>query len=390
MRHILYGFGILAVAVAMIPSPVLAAEKPAANGKYHVYYGTYTGGKNGSQGIYVSEFDAKTGKLGSPELAVAVGSPSFFDISPDGKTLYAIGEAAGKKGEGGGVHAFSIDPKTGKLTKRNSSTSGGAGPCHISTDAAGQFAIVANYGGGSCAAFKLNPDGSIAARTDFQQHQGASQADPSRQAKPHAHCGFFSPNGKFVYVVDLGLDQVVVYELNRNTGELTARQPITLPPGTGPRHIHITPDGKTAFVCGELNMTANVLKLDPETGTGKVVQSVSTLPNGQKGPVKGYSTAEIRIHPNGKFVYVSNRGHDTIAAFKRDGDKLTPIGHLGDGVKTPRNFRIDPTGQWMFVANQDGGDVVVFQIDPATGKLTPTGKRVEVPKCVCVKFLAKE
>ncbi|MCZ2343173.1 MAG: lactonase family protein [Bacteroidales bacterium] len=374
----------------MTMSSAFAAEKPAQNGKYYVYYGTYTGGKNGSQGIYVSAFDAKTGKVSPPAIAAAVGSPSFLEIAPSGQTLYAIGEAAGKKGEGGGVHAFRIDPNTGKLTKLNSSTSGGAGPCHISTDAAGQFAIVANYSGGSCAAFQLKPDGSIAARSDFHQHQGSSKADPARQEKPHAHCGFFSPNGQFAYVVDLGLDQVLVYQLNRDTGKLTPRPPITMPPGTGPRHIHITPDGKTAFVCGELDMTVHVVKLDPRSGAGQVVQSLTTLPNGQKGPVKGYSTAEVRIHPSGQFVYVSNRGHDTIAGFRWDGQKLSPIGHAGDGVKTPRNFRIDPTGQWMFVANQDGGDVVVFKIDTTTGRLTPTGTRVEVPRCVCVKFLAKE
>ena len=365
----------------------LAAEPPTNS--YWVYYGTNGGKKAGSQGIYRSQFDTKTGKLTPAEVAAEVGNPSFLEIAPNGQTLYAVGEAPGKPGEGGGVYAYQIDAKTGGLTKIGESTSGGAGPCHISTDAAGEFAIVANYGGGSCAAFKLTPDGGIAARTDFVQHEGSS-VDKPRQATPHAHCGFFDPAGKFAYVADLGLDQILVYEINRDTGELTTKQPIPTPPGAGPRHIHIAPDGKTAFVCGELDMTVNVLKLDPETGTGKVVQSLTTLPDGQKGPVKGFSTAEVRIHPNGKFVYVSNRGHDTIAGFKWDGEKLSPIGHVGDGIKTPRNFRIDPTGKWMLVANQSGKDVVVFAINPDTGMLTPTGEKVAVPTCVCVKFLAKE
>lgn len=384
MHRRLFGLSVLALAA----TTTLAAE-PAAGGKYHVYFGTYTGGKDGSKGIYVSEFDTGTGKLSPPQVAAEVGSPSFLAIAPDGKTLYAVGEAAGKKGEGGGVYAFKIDSKSGMLSKISESTSGGAGPCHISTDDAGKFAIVANYGGGSCAAFKLNPDGTIAARTDFEQHRGSSVLKP-RQGSPHAHCGFFSPDGKHVYVVDLGLDQVLVYDINRDTGELTAKQPIPMPPGAGPRHIHIDPDGKTAFVCGEIDLTVNVLKLDPETGTGKVIQSLTTLPNGEKGPVKGYSTAEVRIHPTGKFVYVSNRGHNSIAAFKRDGDKLTPIGHATEGIKTPRNFNIDPTGKWMLVANQDGGDVIVFAIDPETGLPKPTSEKVEVPKSVCVKFLAKQ
>jgi 6-phosphogluconolactonase len=371
----------------MAASTVLAAE-PAPSGKYWVYFGTYTGGTNGSKGIYRSEFDAKTGQLTKAELAAEVGSPSFLAISPDGKTLYAVGEAAGKKGEGGGVYAYRIEAKTGALTKLSESTSGGNGPCHISTDDLGQFAIVANYGGGSTAVFKLQPDGSIAARTDYKQHQALS--DKGLRAAALAHCGFFSPNNKFAYSVDAGLDLVMVFELNRATGELLPKPPIPIPPGTAPRHIHLTNDGKFGFVCGERNLTINVLKLDPDTGSGEVIQTLTTLPNGQKGPVKGYSTAEVRIHPTGKFVYVSNRGHNSIAAFRWDGNKLTEIGHASEGIKTPRNFNIDPSGKWMLVANQDGGDVIVFAIDPDTGLPKPTGTRVEVPTCVCVKFLAKE
>lgn len=353
--------------------------------KYWVYFGTYTGGKDGSKGIYRSEFDTTTGSLTEPQVAAEVGSPSFLAIAPSGTALYAIGETTGNKKDGGGVYAFRLDPATGRLTKLNQLTSGGAGPCHIVTDPEGKFAVVANYSGGSCAAFRLKPDGSLDARTAFVQHKGNS-VNPGRQKEPHAHCGTFDNSGKFAFVVDLGLDKVMVYNIDRETGALTATTPIQLPAGSGPRHIQFTPDNRIAFVCGELDCTANVVKMDPATGQGKVVQSVSTLPSGKPG--KGDSTAEVRIHPSGKFVYVSNRGHNSIAAFGWDGQKLTPIGHASEGIKTPRNFNLDPSGKWMLVANQDGNDVVVFAVGD-DGLPKPTGAKVRVPKPVCVKFLAK-
>lgn len=364
------------------------AAEPPASGQYYVYFGCYTGGAGGSKGIQRSTLDIKTGTLSEPVTVAEVGSPSFLHIAPNGKTLYAVGETAGKKGEGGGVFAYRIDSKTGDLKLLNSNTSGGSGPCHISTDAEGKFAVVANYGGGSTAVFKLNEDGSIQARTGFVQHKGSS-VNKSRQEAPHAHCGFFEATGNYALVADLGLDQVMIFKLNRETGEIAPHTTpfIKMPAGSGPRHLHLTPNNNRMYVNGELDLTIHAVDLDFKTGEFKVVQSLSTVPEGTG--TKGNSTAEVRIHPNGKFVYVSNRGPNSIAGFKIDSGKLSAIGHATEGIKIPRNFNIDPTGQWMLVANQDGHDVGVFKIDQTTGKLTATGTKVKVGSPVCVKFLAK-
>ena len=363
------------------------ASAAAAADKYWVYLGTYTGGKGGSKGIYRCEFDTATGKLTAPEVAAEVGNPTFLAIAPDGKTLYSVGEVAnqGAKKNEGGVHAFRIDPATGGLTKLNDNTTGGPGPCHVSTDKEGKFAIAANYGGGSTAVFRLKPDGSFDRRTAFVQHKGKG-ASPSRQDGPHAHCGFFDDSGTYALVCDLGLDKVLVYRLDRDNGRLSEAGAIKLPDGSGPRHIHLAPSQDLAFVNGELDCTVNVVKLNLAQSKWEVVQSLPTLP-GRK-PTPADSTAEVRIHPNGKFVYVSNRGHNSIAAFAWDGTKLTAIGHATEGIKIPRNFNIDPSGKWMLVANQDGASVVVFAIGD-DGLPKPTGTRVEVPNPVCVKFLAK-
>ena len=205
--------------------------------------------------------------------------------------------------------------------------------------------------------------------------------------KPHGHCGAFSPDGNTGYVVDLGTDHV--HRFTRAAGaelklDLTP-SPITLPPGSGPRHIALDPDGKLAFVNGELDSTLNVVRLGAD-GKGEVVESASTLPGGKA--VKGNSTAEVVRHPSGKFVYVSNRGHNSIAAFAWDGVKLKPLGHATESIKVPRNFNLSPDGDWMLVANQDGNDVAVFKVG-ADGLPTPTGTTVKVGKPVCVKFLAK-
>jgi 6-phosphogluconolactonase len=368
------------------PGTPVPSDFPAS-GKYWVFVGTYTG--KDSKGVYRCELDAVSGKLSLPELAAEVGSPSFLHIAPDGKTLYAVGEADGK--DGGGVYSWKLDPATGKLSEQVSLTSKGAGPCHISTDAKNQFAIVSNYGGGSCTAFKLKADGSLDSRTGFIQHEG-KVFDAKRQGGPHGHSGFFDATGTLAFVCDLGLDKVMIHKLNHDTGEITPNDPafVKLPDRSGPRHIAIAPGNEVAFVNGEIDMSVHVVKLDVKGNKFEVVQSLSTLPEGEK-VVPAFSTAECRIHPNGQFVYVSNRGHNSIAAFSYDPReiRLKPIGHIKGDIKTPRNFNISPDGRWMLVASQDGMKVAVYVIDAKTGLARETETAVKVGSPVCIKFLAK-
>jgi 6-phosphogluconolactonase len=372
--------------LALLALPLLAFPTLAAD-KYWVFLGTYTG--KDSKGVYRCEFDSSTGKLGTPEVAAEVGSPSFLHIAPDGKSLYAVGEAEGK--DGGGVYSWKLDPATGKLSDQVSLTSKGAGPCHISTDAKNEFAVVSNYGGGSCTTFKLKPDGSLNSRTGFLQHEGPV-FDAKRQGGPHGHCGFFDATGTYAFVCDLGLDKVMIHKLDRTTGEIAPGEPafIKLPDRSGPRHIHIAPSDDVAFVNGEIDMTVSVITMDVKGGKYEVVQTVSTLPKGEK-VVPAFSTAEVRIHPSGKFVYVSNRGYNTVAAFSFDKEKLklTPVGQIKGDIKTPRNFNISPDGKWMLIASQDGGKVGVYAIDETTGLAKETDSSVKVGSPVCVKFVAK-
>ncbi|HEX4608445.1 MAG TPA: lactonase family protein, partial [Urbifossiella sp.] len=348
-----------------------------------VYFGTYTGGKDGSKGIYRAKFDPKTGKLSPADLAAEVGSPSFLAVRPDGKALYAVGETGGK--DGGGVYSYALDPKTGALTKTGEGTSGGSGPCHIAALPGGNLVGVANYGGGSTGFLAVDAAGAVGKRVAFFQHAG-SGPDAGRQKEPHAHCTQFDPTGKYAVTVDLGVDKVKVYALTSTGVVAQPDRDIVLPPGSGPRHIAIAPDGKFAYVCGELDSTVNVVRLDL-SGKSETVQSLSTLPH----PVKGNSTAECVLHPSGKFVYVSNRGHNSVAVFKVNDDrKVTAAGHITGDIKTPRNFNVDPTGKWMLIASQDGGKVGVWELDPATGLGKETGTTIAVDKPVCVKFAPAE
>jgi 6-phosphogluconolactonase len=360
---------------------LLVAAATASADEFWVYYGTYTGGKDGSKGIYRSKFDNQTGTLGAAELAAEMESPSFVTIHPSGKFLYAVGEGNGK--EGGPVVAFALNQATGKLTKLNEAKSGGPGPCHISVHPKGIYAIVANYNGGSTAVFRLGEDGQIVERTAFVQHEGMGK-DPGRQEKAHAHCSFFDRAADRAYTVDLGIDKVKVFAFDPAKGTLddAAADDIPTPPGAGPRHITFASDGKFAYVCGELDSTVNVIRFS--SGNGMVVQSLSTL----TAPVKNNSTAECILSSDGKFVYVSNRVGDSIAVFKVNVDrKLTAAGHIMGAIKIPRNFNIDPSGKWMLIASQDGGQVGVWRLDASTGMGKETGTTAKVDKCVCVKFV---
>jgi 6-phosphogluconolactonase len=376
---------------SLIMMLAVTATASAQNAKpLRVYIGTYTQpGK--SEGIYLFELDPATGKLTSKGLAGAVGSPSFIALHPNGKFLYAVSETGNFQGKKqGAVSAFSI-AEDGKLTLLNQEGSGGSGPCHISIDPTGKAALVAHYGSAHITSFPIQPDGRLGELVSSFQHKGSS-VNPGRQKEAHAHSTFVYPQQPTLAMAcDLGMDKVMLYQLDPATAKLTKYDPesFDVPPGSGPRHLSFTPDGKRLFVISEMLCTINSFGIVKDGQQVKTVshygKTVSTLPEGTKVE-KGYSTAEIVVHPSGKFLYGSNRGHDTIAIFALDDGKLTPVGHESTQGKSPRNFNITPDGKWLIAANEKSDTLVVFQVDPQTGKLTPTGDPVQCWAPVCVKF----
>lgn len=378
---------LLSLGCLLLGLPLLADDPKGPT--YWVYFGTYTNGKN-SKGIYRSEFNSTTGELSQPVLAAEVSNPSFLAIHPKATHLFAVGEGAGPKGsKGGGVYSFTLNTKTGELKAINAEDSIGSGPCHLTTD--GKYVLVANYGGGSTTVIPIGEGGKLNPSSCFIQHKGSS-INKSRQAGPHAHSVNLDRTGKYAYVADLGLDKILIYKYDADKGTIIPNDPpyVEVKGGAGPRHLAFHPTRDLAFACGEMDSTLIAFKHDPKDGSLKIINTQSTLPDGK--PVPGNSTAEVVVHPNGQFVYVSNRGHNSIASFSID-EKTGEVKHLGnqgEGVKVPRNFNIDPTGKWMIVANQTGNDAIVYKIDTQTGQLTPTKYRVEVGAPVCVKFVEKK
>ncbi len=365
------------------------AEETAKADKYWVFVGTYTDGK--SKGIYRCEFDPATGKLSEPMLAVETPSPSFLAIDPSRRFLYAVGETGEFKGKkSGSVSAFALDDKTGELKLLNRQPSGGEAPCHLVVDRQGKHVLVANYTGGNASVLPIGADGKLGEATAFVQHKGKG-TDPSRQEAPHAHSINLDAANRFAFVADLGLDRVFVYRFDADKGTLVPNDPpsAAIAPKSGPRHFAFHPNGHYAYVINEMANTVTAMKYDAELGTLKKIQTVSTLPEGYKEPTW---TAEVQVHPSGKFLYGSNRGHNSIAVFRIDEKtgELTPSGRQASGIKVPRNFGIDPTGKFLLVVNQDGDSILVFRIDPKTGALTATGDKVEVGKPVCVEIRAED
>ena len=370
--------------------PVLAVAQPSPSSSMLVYFGTYTGEK--SQGIYVSTLDMQTGALSPPQLAAETPSPSFLAVHPARDFLYAINEISEFEGKpGGAVSAFSMDRASGTLKAINRQSTVGPGPAHLVVDAAGRHVLVANYGGGSVAVLPIGPDGALQPASSFVQHRG-SGGNPDRQKAPHAHAVQLDAANRFAYVPDLGIDKVLIYRFDSDKGTLAPNDPggAALPAGSGPRHFAFGPQGRFAFVINELTLTITSFQVDSEGGGLTAVHTVSTLPAGETVQ-KGYSTAEVQVHPSGRFLYGSNRGHDTIAVFTLDREtgRLTPIQHEPTQGSTPRNFGIDPTGTYLLAANQRSDSVVVFRIDAGTGRLTPTGHTVKVGSPVAVKFVGR-
>ncbi len=370
-------------AVALVV-PARGADAPAgAKGdSMLVYVGTYSGPK--SKGIYMMRFDPATGALTPPEVAAESANPSFLTLHPNRKFLYAVNEYWTNKA--GDVSAFSIGAD-GKLTLLNTQSAGGNGPCFVAVDSTGKNALVANYGGGSIEALRIAEDGKLGEQTAFFQHKGTG-GDPKRQQGPHAHCIVPDPANKFVLACDLGLDKVLVYKLDAGKGTLTPNDPPAgiSPPASGPRHLAFAPNGKFVYVANELASTVTAFTYDADRGALAEIQTLSMLPADFK---ENNSAAEIQVHPNGKFVYASNRGHDSIVIYSVDAQsgKLTVVGHEPTQGKSPRNFAIDPFGAYLIAANQESNNIVVFHIDPSSGALKPVGGSIELQAPVCITFV---
>ncbi|WP_417391921.1 lactonase family protein [Gimesia sp.] len=371
----------------LIGSTVVSPPKSAA-AEYRVYVGTYTRGSD-SQGIYQLSMDSQTGKLSLVGVTENVENPSFLAIHPNQKFLYAVNETRDFQGQkSGAVSSFTIDPQTGNLTFLNQQSTRGGDPCHLVVDATGKYVLVANYGGGNICSLPLLKNGSLKEITSFVQHSGSS-VNPARQKAPHAHSINLDPQNQHAIVADLGIDQLRIYQFNAEDGSL-APNPVPgfkLPPGAGPRHFTFHPTGKWGYVINELNLTVTAMNYDAITGTFEEIQTITTVPPGTD--FKGNSTAEVQVHPSGKFLYGSNRGPNTLAMYRIDQQtgKLTSIGFQPTGGAMPRNFKIDPSGSFLLAANQNTNNIVVFRIDQKTGLLQPTGHEIQVPKPVCIKFI---
>lgn len=370
------------------PAQGVSVPQEQEAGAFHdslVYVGTYTRGE--SRGIYLLRLNGATGEVSGLSLAAEAENPSFLALHPSLRYLYAVHEVSSLEGEpGGAVSAFSIE-EDGRLRLLNRQSSGGSGPCYISLDAAGRNALVANYGGGSVAVLPIASDGRLKKISSRVQHQGSS-VHPRRQQGPHAHCIVLDPANRLAFAADLGLDQILVYRFDGDRGTLAPHPTpsASLAAGAGPRHFTFHPTGRWAYSINELNSTVTVFSYDSEQGTLSELETLSTLPPDLE---VSNTTAEVQVHPSGKFLYASNRGHDSLAIFEIDPSEghLRMAGHQSTLGRTPRNFGIDPSGRFLLAANQGSDSLAVFRIQPDTGRLIPTGQLLKVPAPVCVKFL---
>ena len=388
MSRFLYLFLIAGAVVLGTVAHGLAQAPATPSGNMLVYIGTYTNGTN-SKGIYVSKLDTEAGTLSPAELAAETASPSFLAVHPNEKYLYAVNETTTFADETGGVSAFEINRSTGMLRTLGQQSSEGAGPAHLSVDKGGKNVLVANYGGGSVVVLPINRDGGLKSGSFFAQHKGHS-VNPQRQKEPHAHSITMDPAGRFAYVADLGLDWIVMYQLDERKGLLKLADPpnVKVDPGSGPRHFSVHPSGRFGYVINEITCTVSSFTVNPTTGELKPLETVSALPP-KVSVQSGYSGAELVVHPSGRYLYTSIRGHNSIAVFTIDENtgKLTYVESTPTQGNTPRGFGIDPQGRYLLAGNQNSGSVVVFRINAETGKLTPTGSKIDVGAPVCIQFV---
>ena len=347
-----------------MPSPLSETESL-------LLVGTYT--RETSAGIYAYRFDASTGEAEALGLAAEVRDPSFLAAHPSRPYLYAVAESDDFDSAGSGsVSSFALEGHSGRLRKLNEVSSRGGWPCHLNLDSGGRMVIVANYKGGSVASFPVQDDGTLGEAASFFQHQGSSVHD--RQKQPHAHSADFSADDRFAFFSDLGTDQVKVYTADPSAATIAPHDPphVDVAPGSGPRHFDLHPSGRFAYGVNELASTVTAYRYDGEAGTLAVLQTVSTLPEDFDG--ENY-TAEIYVHPSGRFVYATNRGHHSVAIFAVDAGSglLEPRGQVLTGGEWPRNFAFDPSGGFLLAANQNSDTIAVFRIDRDTGALEATG-----------------
>jgi 6-phosphogluconolactonase len=386
-----------------------AWSSPARSGEYFVYFGTYTGftymreglpaGGSHSQGIYVSRFDPSTGAVSKPELAADMVNPAFLAVHPSQRFLYVVSEDPLSLGpdfdHASYVSAFAIDPATGKLHLLNTLPTGGTSTCYLSIDKTGHYVLFANFGSSSVSVLRIQQDGSLGEQTSFMKHLGRGR-DPSFQSQPHPHSIDVSPDNRFAVVSDLGVDKLFVYHFDSATGALSPDEPpfVEVESGGGPRHFVFDSTGRFGYSLKEMSGFVTVLQWDPARGALTAIQDARTLAPDFIG---SNDSAEIEIHPNGKFLYESNRrsrgpstwGPDTIGVFSIDPVKgtLSEVEQVEPGGTMPRNFAIDPTGAYLFAANQLTGNVVLFHVNGETGRLTAAGTVLTMDVPVCIKFV---
>lgn len=363
---------------------MLACPPRLRAAKSLVYIGTYTEGSD-SEGIYLFQFDEESGELSAAGLAGISINPSFLALHPTKNLLFAVGETSEFSGaKSGSVAAFKIDPASGKLDEISRVPSSGTNPCHLVVDRAGKHVLVANYSSGTVAAMRVADGGELGARTAFVQHVGTGP-DKARQEGPHAHSINLDVAGRRAFAADLGIDQLIAYDYSEEAGSLERRSHLALAGGAGPRHLAVAPGGKYLYLLNELSSTLAVIGYEPGSGETRQLQTISTLPEGFTG---NNGTAEVQITPDGRFLYASNRGHDSLACFRIDAasGKLTLVEIEASGGAAPRNFGIHPGGKFIIAANQNSDSLKVFAIDQETGALAPTGHGAACPKPVCVTY----
>lgn len=375
-EQLLYLFPVMAGMVFSNATQAVAFEKPL------VFISAFAPGEKGA--IHAFEFNPLTGALKQVERNTDVEHPFFLAVSPDNKYLYSIhapGKFGGKENEY--VAAYELQDRTGKLKLLNRQSSLGTASCYLDIDQSGKAVVVANYSTGSVASLPVKKDGSLGEAATFVQHTGSS-VDPKRQKEPHAHCSVISPDQKFVFAADLGLDKIMAYQLDSETAKLTpSQQPfIRTIPGAGPRHLTFHPDGKHLYAINELKNSVTAFDYDPKTGTLIEQETISTLPEDFKGTSH---CADLKITPDGRFLYGTNRGHDSIAAYKIDDEGKLSLLEIEPSLgKGPQNLAITANGKFLLCANMPGNNVIVFQINDKTGKLTPVGDPISIPSPSCI------